>query len=210
MGNGHSSGEWKYNNVERDYLDLCHIVDFVRDGLQCQVGCIIGHSLGSASILKYAAANAILEEKGSEVMCRKFVNLAGHYYTPPVTTPFDEEDMTELKEKGFFYLKHPYEEKRIQKFKVTQEQVDTRTNRDSYGAVKHLGRSDSQIRVLTIHGSKDKMVHIENACKFDREIAHHKLTIVECADHNFNGVKFHDSILVPAISSFVQEAGDSS
>jgi hypothetical protein len=32
-GNGHSSGEWKFGNLEQDYQDLCHIVDFVCSSL---------------------------------------------------------------------------------------------------------------------------------------------------------------------------------
>lgn len=202
-GNGHSEGEWKYSNVAQEYEDLCKIVEFVQTGLMCEVACVIGHSLASASVLQYAARNASLEQRGLKIACKNYVNLAGHFYSPNrQSIPFDDDEMTELSEKGFFYLKHPLEKRRLTKFKVTKEQVELRSNRDSYDAVKHLGRKNSQIRILTIHGSKDKMVHVENAYKFHREIANHTLHIVEGACHNFNGLMFHD-VIVSAVSSFV-------
>ena len=114
-GNGHSFGEWKYNNVEQDYLDILKVVDFVQNGLLCDVFCIIGHSLGSASVLQYAATNAIIEEdNGEKVSCHKYVNLAGRYYSPgePLRY-FSDDDMKQLKEQGYFYLKHPYEDRRV-------------------------------------------------------------------------------------------------
>lgn len=201
-GNGHSGGEWKYSDVAHEYEDLCKIVELVQTGLRCKVACVIGHSLASASIIQYTATNTSLEQRGLKVACINYVNLAGHFYLPKwQRIPFDNEDMIELREKGFFSLKHPFEQRRLTKFKVTKEQVELRSNRDSYNAVKHLHRKNSKIRILTIHGSKDKMVHVDNAYKFDREIANHTLHILEGACHNFNGLKFHDWI-VSVVSLF--------
>ena len=54
-GNGHSSGKWSFGSYEQDYEDLCVVYDFVKDVMRCNVHCIIGHSQGSAAILKHAA-----------------------------------------------------------------------------------------------------------------------------------------------------------
>lgn len=40
-------------------------------------------------------------------------------------------------------------------------------------------------RVLTIHGSMDKIVLVEDAYEFDKFIPNHKLCIVEGADHEY-------------------------
>ena len=205
-GNGHSSGEWKYNNVEQDYLDIRKVVDFVENGLHCEVICIMGHSLGSASVLQYAATNAIKEKDGEgKVSCYKYVNLAGRYYSPDEPLQyFSDDDMKQLKEQSYFYLKHPYEDRRVIKFKVTKEQVNKRSNRDSYQYIQQLQRTNSKIKVLTIHGSKDEMVPISSAYKFDDAIANHTLHVIDGANHNFNGVKYHD-LMVNVISSFVDK-----
>jgi alpha/beta superfamily hydrolase len=48
------------------------------------------------------------------------------------------------------------------------------------------------------------MVHVDNAYKFDKEIGNHTLKIIDGANHNFNGVKYHE-VLVDAILSFINE-----
>ena len=64
-----------------------------------------------------------------------------------------------------------------------------------------LQSNGNNVNILTIHGDADKVVPIENAFRFDKEIGNHKLYIVKNADHNFNGLKYHDE-LVAAISGF--------
>ena len=203
-GNGHSPGEWKYFNVIQDYIDLCKIVDFVKSYLKCEICCIIGHSFASTSILQYAATNATLEQDGLEMSCIKFVNLAGRFITPNEPSSFSADDLRQLKIEGCFYLKHPFEDRRITKFKITKEQMDLRNNYDTHQIVKAFGRSNSRIRVLTIHGNKDKVVNVVNANKYDKRIANHTLHVIDGASHNFNGTKFH-GILVEVISSFLNQ-----
>lgn len=204
-GNGHSPGEWEYKNVEQDFRDLCMIVDFVRRELKCEIKCIIGHSMGFASVLQYAAANADLEQQGAEVVCAKFVNLAGPFLLPnEPKRHLGADEMEQLAIKGYCYLNHPFEDRKITKFKVTSEHVHAHNIRDSYQWVKHLGQRISQIRVMTIHGDKDTIVTVANAQKFDNEIANHTLHVIEGAGHNFNGVKFH-GLMVDTISSFCNQ-----
>ena len=74
-GNGHSKGEWKYANYDQDFKDLLSVVNFVVNGLDCSIHCIIGHSQGSASVLKYASVCS----KKELPPCKYFVNLAGRY-----------------------------------------------------------------------------------------------------------------------------------
>lgn len=215
LGNGHSSGEWKFGNVEQDCKDLVSIVDFVHS-LNCYVVCIIGHSQGSASVLQYAATCACLEHQGVEIPCRKFVNLAGRYYSPKSTpasdsgrflSMFDVEDMAQLKEKGYFYVKKLFGGGRSSKFKITQEQIDLRHKRDTNKVVQQINQKGGSIKVLTIHGKKDAIVPIDNAHKYDKEIRNHALHIINGADHNFNGVKYHDE-MVDVISTFIIDESD--
>jgi pimeloyl-ACP methyl ester carboxylesterase len=118
---------------------------------------------------------------------------------------FDEDDMSQLKEKGYFYLKNAFEEGRNSRFKITKEQVDMRSTRDTTQTIQHLNQGNirSLLQVLTIHGSNDEIVPVENAHKFDRELGHnHILHIIDGAGHNFNGIKYH-ATMVKMISSFL-------
>lgn len=57
-------------------------------------------------------------------------------------------------------------------------------------------------RVLTVHGSSDKIVPVEDASKFAKIIPNHKLHIIEGADHSFTG---HKDELASVVVNFIKE-----
>lgn len=197
-GNGHSKGEWKYANYDQDFKDLLSVVNFVENGLDCSIHCIIGHSQGSASVLKYSSVCS----KKEPPPCKYFVNLAGRYSVQNDFDPsrtFKPDKCIDLKQQGYFTMTQRGEkEDRIRK--VTQEQIDMRNRHDVSSTIEML-QSNENVNILTIHGDSDNIVPIENAYRFDKEIGNHKLYIVKNADHNFNGLKYHDE-LVTAIAGF--------
>lgn len=56
-------------------------------------------------------------------------------------------------------------------------------------------------RVLTVHGSMDKIVPVEDAFKFNEFIPNHKLFIVEGADHEFT---WHQDELASIVLEFIK------
>ena len=56
-------------------------------------------------------------------------------------------------------------------------------------------------RVLTVHGSMDTMVPVEDAYEFNKFIPNHKLYIVEGADHEFTS---HQNELASIVLSFIK------
>ena len=167
-GNGHSKGELSSYNFNRDYKDLSTVIDFVTNSLGCQVGCIIGHSQGTASVLYYASHVAKQELEGGKVVTapKCFVNLAGRYVCN----------------------EHP---------DADQFQLAADLAKD----IVHL-RRESSIRVLTIHGHEDEAVPIQDAYRYDKEIANHKLYVIRKANHTFNGLKYLDEMVFKIFSHY--------
>ena len=206
-GNGHSEGEWSMTNFQREYQDLMAVIDFVTSSLGCHVGCVIGHSKGTASVLNYASylAKQELEEK-KDVTCKCFVNLAGRYRVPGTHDPlskFGDIHRAEMGQKGFFEVKSAWGDGRI--FKVTKEDLDAykfQSVADTPAVLVHL-KKDCSVRVLTIHGDEDEVVPVQDALRFDKEIAHiHRLHVVSQANHNFNGIKYIDEIVAQIVEFY--------
>ncbi|XP_038696708.1 uncharacterized protein LOC119993590 isoform X3 [Tripterygium wilfordii] len=79
-----------------------------------------------------------------------------------------------------------------------------RIKRDGFIDVKNrkacaLIRQDC--RVLTVHGSMDRIVPMEDAFEFDRIISNHKLHIVEGADHEYTS---HQDQLAEIVLDFLR------
>jgi alpha/beta superfamily hydrolase len=198
-GNGHSGGRWRSAGFGEELCDLRTVVDYVRNELGCKVICIAGHSKGSAAVLRYALEQQELNHDDGQntfvhVPC--FVNLSGRFVTPgefDIRTRFSKEQCNELAKEGKFTMK-TFGGKEVV---VTQEDVDERSNASS-AFVSEIRTSS----VLTIHGSADTTVDVENAKKYDECIPRHSLKIIEGGDHNFNGLKFVGEI-VASIGEFI-------
>ncbi|KAH9761657.1 Hydrolase 4 domain-containing protein [Citrus sinensis] len=83
-------------------------------------------------------------------------------------------------------------------YRVTQESLMDRLSTDIHAAC-HMICQDC--RVLTIHGTKDKMVPAEDALEFDKFIPNHKLHIIEGADHEFTS---HQDELASLVIQFIK------
>uniref|UniRef100_A0A3Q7H7T6 Serine aminopeptidase S33 domain-containing protein n=1 Tax=Solanum lycopersicum TaxID=4081 RepID=A0A3Q7H7T6_SOLLC len=57
-------------------------------------------------------------------------------------------------------------------------------------------------RVLTVHGSADEIIPVEDALEFDEIIPNHKLHISEGANHCYTS---HQAELTPVILPFIKE-----
>ena len=203
-GNGHSKGEWRYVNIATECEDLSKVIDFITV-LGCRVGCIIGHSQGSASVLNFAAQVANGEMSGNDVISKCFVNLAGRYRVPgwnPLSV-FGLEQQLEMTKNGIFNITSEWgEDERT--FKVTQEHLDAYKMQRASDTAKVIFplKRDSSIRVLTIHGYEDEVVPVQDAFRFDKEIANHLLHVINEANHNFNGLKYLDEMVSKIVTHY--------
>ena len=53
--------------------------------------------------------------------------------------------------------------------------------------------------VLTIHGSADKTIPIEDAHEFAKYIKHHQLVVIEGASHSYNGPEHLKQMIQTAV-----------
>lgn len=57
-------------------------------------------------------------------------------------------------------------------------------------------------RVLTVHGSADEIIPVEDAMEFAKIIPNHKLHIIEAADHGYTS---HQAELASVVLPFIKE-----
>eukprot|EP00566_Odontella_aurita_P018128 CAMPEP_0113552476 /NCGR_PEP_ID=MMETSP0015_2-20120614/15088_1 /TAXON_ID=2838 /ORGANISM="Odontella" /LENGTH=325 /DNA_ID=CAMNT_0000453457 /DNA_START=196 /DNA_END=1174 /DNA_ORIENTATION=- /assembly_acc=CAM_ASM_000160 len=212
-GNGHSGGEWRHAGYDGEVEDLRRVVSFVRNVLGARVACILGHSKGSAAVLRFAweqetentssshlsgqgmTSSGKVEKYLDTVPC--FVNLSGRCQTRGEFDPktkFSREQLDALTQKGKFLGA----EREGRRFEITQRDIEERIAFDM--------SSSSMIRssaVLTIHGSDDTLVPPSNAYKYNDMIPRHELHIIETADHNFNGLRHIETITL-TVSDFMR------
>ncbi|XP_070038637.1 uncharacterized protein [Nicotiana tomentosiformis] len=84
-------------------------------------------------------------------------------------------------------------------YRVTEESLMDRLTTDTRGACQSIPKS---CRVLTIHGTMDEMVPVEDAMEFAKNVPNHKLHIIEGADHEFTS---HQDELASVVVAFVKE-----
>lgn len=58
-------------------------------------------------------------------------------------------------------------------------------------------------RVLTVHGTEDGIIPVDDAKEFDKIISNHKLYILEGADHNYTA-ELHQVDLATVVLDFIK------
>ncbi|RID58481.1 hypothetical protein BRARA_F01781, partial [Brassica rapa] len=135
----------------------------------------IGHSRGGNVVLLYASKYC------NDGNVRNVVNISGRY---------------DLK-KGI-RLGDGYLERIKEQVLVTEESLMERLETDMHEACLKI---DKQVRVLTVHGSGDKVVPVPDAEEFAKIIPNHKLEIVKKADHGYTK---HQTQLVSTVLEFIK------
>ncbi|XP_024182156.1 uncharacterized protein LOC112187541 isoform X2 [Rosa chinensis] len=86
------------------------------------------------------------------------------------------------------------------KFRVTEESLMDILSTDMRESCLKI---DKDCRVLTVHGSADEIVPVENAFEFAKIIPNHKIHIIEGADHCY---KLHQAELDTVVVDFIKAA----
>jgi uncharacterized protein len=192
---GQSDGSWRFSNYEEDFLDLCHVTKFVQTKLNLDITCIIGHSQGSAAVIRHASNQRL--DHGPV-----YVNLAGRFKEPYDFKPesfFSPEQNQQLENEGKCILSLGLHKD----LTIRSEDVESKR---MYDVSKYAKCIPDNIKVLTIHGIDDRIVPVENASKFDKWIKNHFLSLISNCDHNFNGLVHMDTLVIK-ISEFIKVEG---
>ncbi|XP_010453252.1 PREDICTED: uncharacterized protein LOC104735205 [Camelina sativa] len=183
-GNGESQGSLQYGNYRREVEDLRSVVQHLR-GDKREVSTIIGHSKGGNVVLLYAA-------KYNDV--QTVVNISGRFFLERgIEGRLGKDYFKRIKEDGFIDVRN---RKGKFEYRVTEESLMDRLTTNTLEACLSLHEN---CRVLTIHGSKDRIVHVTEASEFAKYIKNHKLCLIEEADHEFTS---HQHQLASIVLSF--------
>lgn len=101
-----------------------------------------------------------------------------------------------IKENGFIDVKN---KKGEIEYRVPEISLMDRLTTDMRAECQLIPQS---CRVLTIHGSADKIVPVEDAMEFAKLIANHKLHVIDGADHEYIS---HQDELASNVLNFVEE-----
>ncbi|KAF8081622.1 hypothetical protein N665_0874s0016 [Sinapis alba] len=183
-GNGESEGSFYYGNYNHEADDLRSVIQHFSD-INRVVPVILGHSKGGDVVLLYAS-------KYHDI--RNVINLSGRYdLKKGIRERLGEDFLERIKEQGFIDVNNGKS-----RYRVAEESLMERLNTDMHEACLKI---DKECRVLTVHGSDDEVITVEDAKEFAKIIPNHKLEIVEVADHRYTD---HQSQLVSTVMEFIK------
>lgn len=185
-GNGESEGSFKYGNYYGEADDLHAIIQYWRTAGRV-ISAILGHSKGGDVVLLSAS-------KYHDIGF--VINVSGRYdLKKGINERLGDKFMERIEKEGYIDVKNKKGEVQYQ---VTWESLKDRLNTDMHEACLLI---DKECRVVTIHGSADEIIPVEDAFEFDKIIPNHKLHIVEGADHCYTS---HQKELVSIVLNLIK------
>lgn len=187
-GNGESEGEFQYGNYWKEVEDLRFVIlSLTSQGHK--VKAIVGHSKGGNVVLLYAS-------KYHDVST--IVNLCGRFNLQNgIKDRLGESGFALVEKQGFVEVK---DRNGDVEYIVTEKSLRDRLNTDMKSAVSNIPEN---FRVLTVHGSEDKTVNVEEAREFHKYIRNHTLSLVEGANHGYSE---HRDILAQLVIDYIEAA----
>ncbi|OVA03998.1 hypothetical protein BVC80_695g8 [Macleaya cordata] len=187
-GNGESEGSFEYGNFAKEVEDLRAVVLYFL-GLKRVIGGILGHSKGGNVVLLYAS-----KYKDVPIV----VNCCGRYYMDRgIEGRLGKDFVNRIKETGFLDVK---DEEGNVLYRVPEESLMERLAVDMHTACLSI---DKNCRVLTVHGTVDERIPVEDGYEMAKLIPNHKLHVIEGADHYYTQ---HQSELVKAVVDFMKKS----
>ncbi|WVZ10334.1 hypothetical protein V8G54_014864 [Vigna mungo] len=214
-GNGESDGSFQYGYYWREAEDLRAVIQHFHESNR-GVSAIVGHSKGTKHEENYVVSGKEPESAhhylslmaigagGGVVLLyaskyhdiRTVVNLSGRYdLKVGIEERLGKDHLERIKKDGFIDV----ERSGNFEYRVTLDSLMDRLDTNMHEACLQI---DKECRVLTVHGSSDKVVPVEDASKFAKIIPNHKLHIIEGADHSFTG---HKDELASVVVNFIKE-----
>uniref|UniRef100_A0A0E0L539 Serine aminopeptidase S33 domain-containing protein n=2 Tax=Oryza punctata TaxID=4537 RepID=A0A0E0L539_ORYPU len=185
-GNGESEGQFQYGNYRREADDLCSVVSFFSEQNYNIIG-LVGHSKGGNAVLLYASMYHDIPI---------IVNISGRFALERgIDGRLGKNFMQRIKKHGYVDVMN---RKGEFEYRVTEESLIDRLSTDTLLSSRSISKD---CRVLTIHGSKDEIVPVEDAWMFAANIPNHKLHIIAEANHRYTG---HEKELKALVLDFIK------
>ncbi|VVA10337.1 PREDICTED: putative uncharacterized [Prunus dulcis] len=187
-GNGESEGTFQYGNYWREADDLHAVIQHF-SGENRAASTILGHSKGGDVVLLYASKYHGI---------RTVVNVSGRYdLQRGIEERLGKDFVETIKKEGYLDVKNKTGDV---SYRVTEESLMDRLSTDMHEACLQI---DKECRVLTVHGSADETIPVEDALEFSKIIPNHKLHVIEGADHCYTS---HQTELVSVVLDFIKAA----
>ncbi|KAL1363731.1 hypothetical protein HN51_011924 [Arachis hypogaea] len=187
-GNGESEGSFQFGNYGAEVDDLHDVIQHFRESNRV-ISAIIGHSKGGDVVLLYAS-----KYHGIKTV----INLSGRYNLKNgIEERLGKDYLERIKKDSFIDVKK--KRSASVEFRVTEESLMERISTNMHEACLRI---DKECRVLTIHGTSDEIIPVEDAHEFAKIIPNHKLYIVEGADHGYTN---HQDELASLVVNFIKE-----
>ncbi|KAL3500763.1 hypothetical protein ACH5RR_039856 [Cinchona calisaya] len=184
-GNGESEGSFQYGNYRREADDLLAVVQHFQ-GEKHYVAALVGHSKGGNAVLLYASRQNDIQI---------IVNIAGRFNLHGgIEGRLGKNFLEKIEQNGFIDVKN---RRGKTEYRVTKESLMDRLTTDTHAACQRIHKN---CRVLTVHGSIDELVPVNDAKEFAKHIPNHKLEIFEGSDHEFTS---HQDKLASVVLNFV-------
>lgn len=184
-GNGESEGQFEYGNYRKEADDLHSVVLYL-----CQksydIAAVVGHSKGGDVVILYASVH---DDVGT------IVNLSGRFdLRKGIEERIGEGSIDKINKEGYLDVKDKSENA---SYRVTKESLMERLNTDMRAASVSISKG---CRFLTVHGSADKTIPVEDAHEFAKHIPNHELRVIEGANHNYTS---HRKEVADAVVDFI-------
>lgn len=181
-GNGQSEGSFQFGNYCKEAEDLRAVMEHFGD----KVAAIVGHSKGGNIALIYAS-------KYHDI--NTVINISGRYHLDRgIEVRLGENYMERIQENGYLTFTNRGKEHR-----ATKESLIERLNTSMRDICLSI---DDICRVVTIHGSGDDVVKLDDAEEFNNVIRNHELHVIEGANHGYTK---HQDQLASAVVHYVKE-----
>ncbi|XP_078160755.1 uncharacterized protein LOC144556138 [Carex rostrata] len=169
-GNGESEGIFQYGHYWREVDDLRAVVSYFSNQ-KYNIIAIVGHSKGGNAALLYAS-------KYHDIPL--IVNMSGRFgLNHGIQGRLGKGFMQRIRKHGFIDVKDKFGNF---EYRVTLDSLMDRLNTDMHATSCSIPK---EIRVLTIHGSKDQTVPVQDAYEFAKFIPNHKFHVIEGANHRY-------------------------
>ncbi|XP_061995312.1 uncharacterized protein LOC133713319 isoform X1 [Rosa rugosa] len=187
-GNGESEGIFEYGNYQKEADDLHAVVEHF-SGTSRVASVILGHSKGGDVVLLYAS-------KYHDICT--VVNVSGRYdLKKGIGERLGKDFMETIKKEGFLDIKN---NTGGVAYRVTEESLMDRLSTDMQESCLQIGK---ECQVLTVHGSDDEVIPVDDAVEFSKIITNHKLHIVRGANHCYTS---HQAELASVVVDYIKTA----
>ncbi|RLN22979.1 hypothetical protein C2845_PM07G13460 [Panicum miliaceum] len=191
-GNGESEGQFEYGNYRKEADDLYSVVLYLYQK-NYDVTAVVGHSKGGDVVVLYASIYNNI---------RTIVNLSGRFdLKKGIEERIGEGSIDRINKEGYLDIKDKFANVENFNYRVTKESLTERLNTDMRAASVSISK---ECRFLTVHGSADKTIPVEDAYEFAKLIPNHKLHVIEGANHNYTA---HRKEVADAVVDFIMSNG---